>query len=123
MTTTEVPLQPDPLGRVQVGDDDPIGPFDEDNVCGKQIKTGTNAWNTASCTREPHPLHWPHIETCDEQVTEVWFDQVPFDLARVRLSQDGLVCVECEKDQTAYLDENHFTGCPYDDGPHYLDPS
>lgn len=118
MTTTK--SQADPLAGVQVGDDDPIGPFDPDNVCGKQIKTGVNDWNTADCTREPHPSHWPHINTCDDQVTEVWFDRLPFDLSRVRLSQDGVVCVECAMEQTAYRDEAHYTGCPFDNGPHYV---
>lgn len=111
----------DPLAKVQVGDEDPIGPFDEDNVCGRQIKTGVNAWNTAECTREPHPPQWAHISTCDDRVEEVWFDQLPFDLGRVRLSQEGLVCTECAMEQTAYLNENHYTGCPYDNGPHYVD--
>lgn len=122
MTSTQA-LSIDPLAEAQVGDDDPIGGFDPDNVCGKEISTGVNAWNTAECTREPHPPHWVHINTCDDRVTEVWFDQLPFDPTRVRLSQDGLVCVGCAKEQTAHLDENHFAGCQYDNGPHYVDPS
>lgn len=115
MTSTE---QRDPLADVQPGDNDPIGPFDPSNVCGKQIKTGANQWNTAECTREPHPPEWAHIATCDDEVGAVWFDGMPLDPSRVRLSHEGLVCVECNHEQTAILGENHFMDCPFDPGPH-----
>lgn len=123
MTTTETTAQSlpvDPLADAQPGGDDPIGAFDADNVCGKQISTGVNSWNTAECTREPHPAHWAHISTCDDVVEEVWFDKIPFEPGMVRLSHEGLVCAECAQVQTAILGENHYTGCSYDKAPHYL---
>lgn len=104
----------DPLAYVEPGDADPIGPFEPDNICGKQIKTGPNSWNTAECTREPHPPEWGHIATCDDEVEEVWFDGMPLDPGRVRLSHEGLVCAECACLQTSIPGQNHYNGCRYE---------
>jgi hypothetical protein len=107
MTTIDAP---DPLAKTENGEDDPIGPFDPDNICGAEAKTGVNSWNTAKCVREPHPAHWLHISACDDRVDFVWRPGTWLDLGQVVVTDDeGVVCRECALPVNAH--GSHYAGC------------
>jgi hypothetical protein len=94
----------DPLGEVWVGDDDPIGVFDPEGICGAQAVGNT-------CLRGPHPPAWRHISACDDRVDYVWVDVSTLDLSDCVLTPDGFCCRRCGCDWR--LDEDgHYGDCP-----------
>lgn len=100
---------PDPLADAQHGDDDPIGPFDETNICGATTATGSNGWNTAECVREPHPDDWNHVSCCDDRIDFVWRSIPAADLELAVLTDEGVVYRCC----AALMDTggSHEVGC------------
>jgi hypothetical protein len=96
--------EPDPLDGVAIGDDDPIGEFDPDEICGAKADGNT-------CLRPPHPPEWRHISACDDRVDYVWVDVSTLDLSDRVLTEDGFCCRYCGCNWR--LDEGgHYGDCP-----------
>lgn len=101
---------PDPLAETQTGDYDPIGPFDENTICGATAQTYYGEQNRVRCLRAPHPEGWNHVSACDDVVDYVWRHISLIDTVGIVLTDAGVVCRECGHHITTYC--SHFTGCP-----------
>lgn len=102
----------DPLADAERGDDDPIGAFDPDNICGATVQTYPGEQHRADCLREPHPDGWLHINTCDDIVNYVWRDLSTDFAAQVVVTDEGVVyrCCGGEVDTSG----THYAECEND---------
>lgn len=100
----------DPLANTEIGDDDPIGPFDEDHICGAEVQTYPGARHRAECLREPHPASWVHIDACDDLVDYVWRELAASEFASLVLTGAGVACRECG--WAVNTGQWHYAKCP-----------
>lgn len=97
----------DPLADVEIGDDDPIGPYEPAAICGATAYTGNRA-GRMECLREPHPEGWLHICATDDQVDYVWRDLRVDELPGLVMTSEGVVCRVCNLEATT--SGGHFAG-------------
>lgn len=98
----------DPLAETEKGDTDPIGPFDPDNICGATVQTYPGGHHRVECLRDPHPPHWLHVSTCDDQVDYVWRDLRPAEAAEMVVTDEGVVCRGCGHEVTTDPNDHYF---------------
>lgn len=74
-SNSAVASEDDPLRFLHRGEDDPIGDFDPENVCGVP-SDGDEDWGPGvfECVREPHPADWVHVDCSDGVVDAVWMN-------------------------------------------------
>lgn len=102
----------DPYAALEIGDDDPIGAFDETNICGATTQSYPGERHRVECLREPHPFGWLHVSTCDDVVDYAWRDLTAAEVESVVITSGGVTCRSCGIERTTDP-SNHYAGCSF----------